>query len=316
MSRSGEGIQQPFNEPAQGCGRRSDGDGSQLGIGRRDVVTAVLGIAFASYGRAENEAAALGGCALLLEVRNGRLLVSDGAENARRWVAAPGSTIKPLSLLALLEAHKLSSAEEYLCPRRLVLDGQSLDCSHPYVATPMNASRAIAYSCNCAVAHFARRFETGELGRYLVHAGFCSETGLLKGGEATGGVDTNAAGPACQLQALGERGVSVTPLELLAAYRRLALRAGEERMMPVLDGLEGAVDFGTAQAARVDRVRVAGKTGSVVTRSGAHAAWFAGFAPSRAPEVAAVVLVQGRSGGADAAPMAGKLLSRYFAGRA
>jgi len=266
--------------------------------------------------RGETGAAALGGCALLLNVRNGRTLVAEGSETACRWVAAPGSTMKPLSLLALLETDKLHAAEEYYCPGRLVLDGHTLDCSHPYIGEPMNASRAIAYSCNCAVTHFAQRFETGELGRYLVRGGFCSPTRLLAGWEATGHVDMAAAGSACQLQALGESGVGVTPLELLVAYRRLALRATEARVAPILEGLEGAVEFGTAQKARADRVRVAGKTGSVMTASGAYAAWFAGFAPSRAPEVVAVVLVQGRSGGADAAPIAGQLLNGYFAGRA
>ena len=264
---------------------------------------------------AETDAAALGGCALLLNVGNGRMLVVEGSETARRWVAAPGSTIKPLSLLALLETDKLGGAEEYYCPGRLVLEGHALDCSHPYIGQPMNVSRAIAYSCNCAVAHFAQRFESGELGRHLVRGGLCSTTRLVGGWEGTGHVDMAAAGPACQLQALGEAGVTVTPLELLVAYRRLALRAGEARIEPIVEGLEGAVEFGTAQKAGVDRVRVAGKTGSVVTGAGAHAAWFAGFAPSRAPEVAVVVLVQGRSGGADAAPIAGQLLGGYFAGR-
>jgi len=243
------------------------------------------------------------------------MLVAEGGETARRRVAAPGSTIKPLSLLALLDNKKLTSAEEYFCPGRLVLEGHALSCSHPYVGVPMNVSRALAYSCNCAVAYFAQRFEGGELAEYLRRGGLCSRTGLLTGEEATGRVD-DAAGPRRQLQALGEAGVYVTPLELLAFYRRLALRAGERRMSSIVEGLEGAVEFGTAQAARVAGVRVAGKTGTVRTSTGAHAAWFAGFAPSRAPEAAAVVLVEGRSGGADAAPLGGRLLQRYFKGRA
>lgn len=281
---------------------------------RRHLLPALLGVAVSA--RTETNVVSPGGCSLLLNLRNGRILRSQGAETSRRLVAAPGSTLKPLSLLALLETNKLSPHEEYFCPRRLVLDGQLLDCSHPYVAAPMTVSRAIAYSCNCAVAHFARRFETGELARYLMRSGLCSHTGLLAGWEATGRLDSLPAGPPCQLQALGESGAFVTPLELLAAYRRLALRAGEALFAPVLDGLEGAVEFGTARAAQLARVQVAGKTGSVMIANGVHAAWFAGFAPSRTPEVAVLVLVHGRSGGADAAPIAGSLLRDYFAGRA
>lgn len=281
---------------------------------RRDLAPALFGMAVCA--RAQTSAVALGGCSLLLNVQTGRILACEGADTARRWVAAPGSVMKPLSLLALLEGGKLTPAEGYFCPRRLVLNGQSLDCSHPYLAAPVNVSRAIAYSCNCAVAHFAQRFRSGELAGYLLRAGLCSHTSLIRGWEATGHVDAAAAGPPSQLQALGESGVRITPLELSVAYRRLASRAGEPLVAPIIEGLEGAVAFGTAQPARLGRLRVAGKTGSVMTGNGAHAAWFVGFAPSHMPEVAVVVLVQGRSGGADAAPLAGSLLKNYFAGRA
>jgi penicillin-binding protein A len=76
--------------------------------------------------------------------------------------------------------------------------------------------------------------------------------------------------------------------------------------------MEGAVQFGTGRAAQVRGTAVAGKTGSVQTEPGLHAAWFAGFAPSRAPEVVVTVLTQGRSGAEAAAPIAGELLRGYF----
>lgn len=223
--------------------------------------------------------------------------------------------MKPLSLLTLLEKGSLTAHEEYVCPGRLTVAGRSFNCSHPPLGLPMNAARAIAYSCNCAVAHFAERFRPGDLSKALERSGLASPTGLLPGVEASGFVRDGVRGPACILQALGEEGVQVTALELLSAYRRLANRVNEKLVAPILEGLEGAVEFGTAQAARLDRIRIAGKTGSVRTANNGRAAWFAGFAPSRSPEVVVTVLVAGRSGGADAAPIAGRLLRRYFAGR-
>jgi cell division protein FtsI/penicillin-binding protein 2 len=44
-------------------------------------------------------------------------------------------------------------------------------------------------------------------------------------------------------------------------------------------------------------------------------AWFAGFAPSREPSAVVTVMLQGRSGGADAAPVAGRILEAHLAGR-
>jgi cell division protein FtsI/penicillin-binding protein 2 len=44
-------------------------------------------------------------------------------------------------------------------------------------------------------------------------------------------------------------------------------------------------------------------------------AWFCGFAPGRAASVVVTVMLEGRSGGADAAPVAAKILEAHFAGR-
>jgi cell division protein FtsI/penicillin-binding protein 2 len=172
----------------------------------------------------------------------------------------------------------------------------------------MNATRALAYSCNGAVAHFALRFGLDELPQALIRYGLTSLSGLLKMPEAAGRVARNTIGPSCQLQALGEEGIAVTPLELLLAYVRLYPRMNEA----VRAGLEGSVEYGTSQAAKVRDVKVAGKTGSVVLLSGAPAAWFIGFAPSREPKLTVLVLTPGHSGGLDAAPIAARLFRRYL----
>jgi len=62
-------------------------------------------------------------------------------------------------------------------------------------------------------------------------------------------------------------------------------------------------------------VRVAGKTGSSRTAAGNRIAWFAGFQPSRSPEVVVAVMLAGRSGGSDAAPVASEILEAYRKGR-
>jgi cell division protein FtsI/penicillin-binding protein 2 len=256
--------------------------GSLSRLRRRDLVLGLLG-------RPPTR-----GIALLMRVADRNILRQEGNLVARRWLARPGSTIKPFSLLALLEAGKLNANDAYMCPRQLTIAGRDFACVHPDVPLAMNAARAIAYSCNCAVAHFARRFAPDELAAALVRSGFLSAR-------------RNLSGDGCQLQALGEDGMQVTPLELLSAYRRLALRAGEAKLAPILEGLEGAVDFGSAQGAQVKDRHVAGKTGSAFPW-----AWFAGFAPGPKPEVAVVALVEGRSGSGDAAPIAGVILRKYF----
>jgi cell division protein FtsI/penicillin-binding protein 2 len=255
------------------------------------------------------------GTGLLLDLASRRLIAAHGADFARQGLAPPGSALKPFSLSALMEARKLEAGEQYLCPLKLTLSGRSFTCAHPPLAVPMRVPTAIAYSCNCFVAHVALRFEGGELARFLIRSGFSSPAALLGEPEATGRVALATPGERSQLQALGEEGVLVTPLGLLWAYSRLASVAGRADMLPILEGLEGAVEYGTGQLAAVAGVKVAGKTGTARTGSGGYAAWFCGFAPSRAPSVAVTVMVQGRSGGADAAPVAGRILEAHFAGR-
>ncbi len=245
------------------------------------------------------------------------MLSIESANLARSWIAAPGSTLKPFSLLALLEANKLTSRDEYVCPGKLVLNGRSLNCSHPPTPLPMNVARAIAYSCNCAVAYFAERFAPDELSNFLGSRGFVVGDRPAVGDGSFGRGAKWSHSRIVPTASVGRRRRQGHAFGVIACLPpALPDRVAEPAFAPILEGLEGAVDFGTAQGARLKRVRVAGKTGSVQAAPGVHAAWFAGFAPSRGPEVVVTVLVQGRSGGADAAPLAGKILREYFAEKA
>lgn len=81
-------------------------------------------------------------------------------------------------------------------------------------------------------------------------------------------------------------------------------------------GLEAVVERGTGQAARVEGLRVAGKTGSAETPRGRPHAWFAGYAPAEDPRIVVVVLVEhGYRGGLSAAPIARAILSRWWDGQ-
>jgi len=78
-------------------------------------------------------------------------------------------------------------------------------------------------------------------------------------------------------------------------------------------------DNGTGAAAKIPGLDIAGKTGTaqMIAKSkaekGQDHAWFAAFAPVKAPEVVVVVLVErGGKGGQVAAPIARKILNAIF----
>ena len=56
--------------------------------------------------------------------------------------------------------------------------------------------------------------------------------------------------------ALGESNIVLTPLELVCAYRKLALKKNKI----VSDALEAAADYGTARMASPPGIKVAGMT--------------------------------------------------------
>lgn len=261
---------------------------------RRRAVSVLLGAPAWASGKLERHLDAANGAAALVEVQSGRRIDAVGTDR----VLPPGSTVKPFVLAALLRSGRLRTADALPCRRQLRISGRTFDCVHPSIVTPMRAETALAYSCNCFVTWAAERFTPGELTAELKHAGFAR---------------AGSASPA--LQALGEAGVLVTPMEMAMAYRSLAMQVDRPELQAVMAGLEGAVEYGTGQHAGLRDVKVAGKTGSTRTAQGDLIAWFAGFMPSRAPQVAIAVMMRGRSGGADAAPVAGRIFEAYRAGR-
>jgi penicillin-binding protein 2 len=114
----------------------------------------------------------------------------------------------------------------------------------------------------------------------------------------------------------------IVDVELVGMDKYLAL---------IRDGLVAAVNdqHGTGSEARLKKVTVAGKTGTaqVVTMEKFNEvdekdveykhrdhAWFTSFAPAENPEIAVTVLVEhGGHGGSAAAPVAKKILEKYFA---
>jgi len=107
--------------------------------------------------------------------------------------------------------------------------------------------------------------------------------------------------------------------------RTLPISAGHWSL--VQQGMEGAVAYGTAPKARIEDLRVAGKTGTaqfcddialeigicgVGLEQPTHA-WFAAYAPVEAPELSVIVfLYNGGEGSTTAVPVVHDILEYYF----
>jgi penicillin-binding protein 2 len=148
--------------------------------------------------------------------------------------------------------------------------------------------------------------------------------------------------------AIGQGLLAVTPVQMATLLSAVAtgqlprphlVRGGRWDPVPlpvspdtlerVREALRDVVEEGTGRRAALGPISVAGKTGTAqvfkhsagidadkLPKDERDHAWFVGYAPAEAPEIAfAVVIEHGGHGGTTAAPVVRKVLSAYFADR-
>lgn len=253
------------------------------------------------------------GAAVVLDVHSGRVIASSHLDVAARRVVAPGSSIKPFTLVALLQSGKVNAQTTLVCKRSVSIDGRKLDCSHPHTDQPLDPAEALAYSCNSYFTTVALRLTPTELQNSFLRDGFASVTGLASD-EVSGFVSLAQSTQQVQLQAIGEWGIRVTPLELVKAYRRLALLRADHnvKLEPLFAGLEQSAAYGMGHRAQPAALKVAGKTGTARADEGSWThAWFAGYAPAEDPKIALVVFLEKGHGGSDAAGVAREIFDAF-----
>jgi len=269
--------------------------------------------------------------------------------NSVSHVYEPGSTFKLVTAAALLEKTRIAPADSFDAEHgRADLGFAVINDPHPY--RKLTLEEAFIYSSNIVMAKASAYLQNGDLYGYAKLFGFGSRTGIGLPGESSGLVPPIERWSARTraTMAFGQE-VAVTPLQLLNAYAAVA--NGGMMMMPrlvkaVADPRTGevmesrpvvvrrvvseetartlreyclqVVEKGTAQAARVEFMHVAGKTGTAqkAGRRGylanKYVSSFVGFAPYEAPRIACLVMLDeprwsDRFGGDSAAPAFGRI---------
>jgi len=108
-----------------------------------------------------------------------------------------------------------------------------------------------------------------------------------------------------ELLVLGVAGVTVSPAQIAAAYRKLALELNHAPALDtVREGLKDSVSYGMAHNAALPGIEIAGKTGTAGdTANGPSHGWFAGISDLGHHEVVIVIYLP-HGNGADAARLA------------
>jgi cell division protein FtsI/penicillin-binding protein 2 len=264
----------------------------------------------------------------------------------------PGSTFKLVTLSAALENQAVRLGERIDCGHgSMVVSGARITDHEPFdLLTPLEI---LSHSSNVGAAIIGTRLRPETFHRHIRALGFGRPTGIELPGETPGLLRPvrDWSGLSRPMLAMGYE-VAVTPLQLAAMVAavanggtlvkpRLVMRVEEhdgrlQRDHPpaaagrvlspattrtLLAMMEEVVRDGTAKAAAIDGLTIAGKTGTAkklvagAYTSGHYVSSFVAVAPSRDPRLVLLVAIDeprasAYYGGLVAAPVASRILSQ------
>ncbi|KJS15600.1 MAG: hypothetical protein VR69_12420 [Peptococcaceae bacterium BRH_c4b] len=162
----------------------------------------------------------------------------------------------------------------------------------------------------------------------MLPEGHLTETEIASTAIGQGRILVSPMQMALVVAGIANKGAVMTPYLLTGV--KTAKGAVKERNSPALlhtamtpaiaaqitTAMQEAVTRGTASAASLAGIPVAGKTGSAQNPGGETHAWFVGFAPAQNPRIAVAVIVENSgAGGREAAPVARAIMAGYLQGR-
>jgi stage II sporulation protein D (peptidoglycan lytic transglycosylase) len=262
---------------------------------------------------AESSLAEREGAIVVLDPQTGRVRAVVNPDVAYQNAFPPGSAIKPFTALVALRSNVITPDTRLRCRGKYKRDDVIDACSHPPNLLPFNPAEALAYSCNYYFATVGERLDEERFARALAEFGFGQKTGIDDKEEVAGVLAHGRWQPE---SAVGEGAfLQVTPIQMATAYSalfnggrlltpnhdgiarvRAKIQIDDKHRSLLLEGMHGAVTFGTAEKADLDAlpVYIAGKTGTSTQLQGFRSqGWFVGlaFAPNKPPDAANVQLL-------------------------
>jgi len=356
------GVEGRYDEMLRGVAGRlvveRDPANRELAIGLRtarpaqDGYELTLSLDLAVQSAAERELAAAvrreraaGGTVVVMDPRDGALIAlaswpsydparvaSASPESFRdrsiSWTYEPGSTMKAITIAAGLDKGVVTPRTSYEDVGYAIIGGRKLSNALGRAYGTTNVTQILERSANAGAVFVASRLGASSLYAYLRAFGFGEPTGVDLAAEASGTVRPLAEWYPVDLGTTSfGQGLSVTPLQLAAAYAAIANGGmlyrpyvvasrrdadGEHRTAPaalrrvisagtaaaVRAMLTATVDEGIAGGAALPRYSVAGKTGTAQIPSAdgrylddAYVSSFAGIVPAEDPRMVIVVVL-------------------------
>ncbi len=261
----------------------------------------------------------------------------------------PGSIWKPVTLITALDAMVVKPNERFKVSEGFYL-GMTRFGDWTSKEGVYSLEECLAWSRDTALYQIGRRLTPEQIKNWGIKLGAGRKTGIELLGEEKGIVPDQKWKkenlhepwyPGNTLHyAIGQSFLLVTPTQAARIYSGIAtgsklpnlqlikrINTYEKKLQPpetfqidqnllqvVKRGLEMCVDKGTGQTAKLEQIKIAGKTGSAeVHATGKTHGWFAAYAPADKPEIVIVVITEKAGhGGTVAAPIVKKIFEGYF----
>jgi cell division protein FtsI (penicillin-binding protein 3) len=236
----------------------------------------------------------------------------------------PGSTFKLVTVAGSLSEHLVTPSTSFVLPYSIHVADRIIHDAEPRGTETMTVAQILARSSNVGAITLAERLGQHSLASWISRFGFGHLTGIDYPGESAGIAlpEKDWSGSTIGNVPIGQ-GISVTPIQLAAAYAAIAnrgvwvrphlvdhigdgasVRASRHRIVSrpvakqVLEMLKNVVLDGTGTLAAVPGYQVAGKTGTAakVDPDGTYSksryvASFVGIVPASRPRLVILVSV-------------------------
>ncbi len=267
---------------------------------------------------------------------------------------APGSIFKLVTALEYIREYPNYDNYSYQCSGSITLASDngnaSLSCYGGRAHGLQDLDASFVNSCNASFANIGLNLDIAKFGRLcdsmLFNRDLPTDIAHVR---SSFELDADASQWEVGAASIGQGKTQMTPLHALiltsavanggvvmkpylidsvrniggAVIERFTPESGGSLMTPeeaqiLKDMMKNVVSRGTASSLSGMGVEIAGKTGTAEVENAGNNAWFIGFAPADAPQIAVCVLVTdtNSSSSESAVPIAGQVFSTYFAGRA
>ncbi len=253
-----------------------------------------------------------------------------------------GSVFKLVLTIAALEEGYYTPQSRFFCSGAYDASGREFACNKKDGHGHLTLSQGLAQSCNVVFYSIGQKIGVNNIAKYARKLGFAEQVLKIEGlGESKGFIpyDSQISPQELANISIGQGNISVTPVQVAdmlctiannGVRNQLTLVKGivdengkskdiepvslgrvfsERTAKAVREMLCEVVENGTGVNAKIEGWGAAGKTGSAETgweidgASVTHG-WFAGYFPADKPRYVCVVLIEnGKSGGAYAAPV-------------